>query len=104
MFDEINFLQLGRQDEYSFYDMEFTSTSVSSLNQWPNNYKFTSLAIGMAPESNVIERSTYSVLEWLGDVGGLHDALTIIGYYIVCPFAAFNLDFELLRRLFNQNA
>ena len=91
MFDEINFLQLGMQDEYSFYDMEFSSARPSSINKWPKDYKFTSLSFEMAKESNVIERSTYSVLEWLGDVGGLHDALTIIGYYLVCPFATLNL-------------
>ena len=52
----------------------------------------------------MIERSTYDVLEWLGDVGGLHDALSIIGYYIVYPFAAFNLNFLLLKRLFNRES
>ena len=82
--------------------MEISNTMPSSLNEWPGNYKFTSLVFRIAPESKVVERSTYSVLEWLGDVGGLHDALYAIGYYIVYPFAALNLELELLKRFFNK--
>ena len=36
-----------------------------------------------------IERKTYSGLEWLGDVGGLFDALVLIGSFLVGPITAF---------------
>ena len=45
-------------------------------------------------------RSTYHVLEWLGDVGGLNDALQIIGSFLVVPVAAFALESNLLSAIF----
>ena len=38
-----------------------------------------------------IERQTYSVLDWLGDIGGLGEALVIIGAYLVAPVAAYTM-------------
>ena len=37
----------------------------------------------------VTSRSTYSILEWLGDVGGLFEMLKLIGVTIVGPYAVF---------------
>ena len=39
----------------------------------------------------LIDRHTYSGLEWLGDVGGLFGALQAIGLFIVGPISAFKL-------------
>ena len=43
-----------------------------------------------------IERKTYSLLEWLGDVGGLFDGISIIASSIVSSFSAFALKAQLL--------
>jgi len=40
------------------------------------------------------------LLEWLGDLGGLYDALKVICGFLVAPFAAFQLNTEMLHRLF----
>ena len=48
----------------------------------------------------MIERKTYDVLEWLGDVGGLLDMLIYIGAVLVSPIAAFTLKAELLSQIF----
>lgn len=46
----------------------------------PNSkYKFTSLEIGINPDLKQINRKTYSILDFLGDCGGLFDALLVIG-------------------------
>ena len=42
-----------------------------------------------------IERSTYGFLEWLGDIGGLYDAMRIIAMIIVYPVSSFSLKAEL---------
>ena len=39
----------------------------------------------------VIERSTYSFLEWLGDIGGLSDAVFIVGKVLMAPIAVIAL-------------
>ena len=40
------------------------------------------------------------MLEWLGDIGGLFDALRYIGILFVYPFVAFNLKSLLLTQIF----
>ena len=50
----------------------------------------------MSPDSKQIERSTYNALEWLGDLGGLIDALRLIGAFLIAPLSAFKLKGELL--------
>lgn len=46
------------------------------------------------------ERETYSLLEWLGDIGGLFDALILIAGAIVAPVASFNMNSVLLSSIF----
>ena len=47
----------------------------------------------------MIERQTYSLLELMGDVGGLFDCLIIIGKFLVLPIASFALNEILLQSL-----
>ena len=50
-------------------------------NKWPtqaepdNVYQYGSFVISQGQDLTLIDRSTYSVLEWLGDVGGLFGGL-----------------------------
>ena len=44
----------------------------------------------------MIERQTYSLLDLLGDVGGLFDALKLIGGVLMFPFVQFSLRMTLL--------
>ena len=39
-------------------------------------------------------------MEWLGDIGGLYDALRLIGMVIVAPYSSFALKAELLSQVF----
>ena len=43
----------------------------------------------------MIDRKTYSILELLGDVGGLFDGLKTIGGFFVTPIASFALKVAL---------
>ena len=43
-----------------------------------------------------IERKTYSLLELLGDIGGLLDGLKLIGFLLVSPIASFALKVKLM--------
>ena len=43
-----------------------------------------------------IERKTYSILELLGDVGGLLDGLKLIGGFLVTPIVTFALKVKLM--------
>ena len=59
-------------------------------------YKVISSVVSLDLDQYVIERQTYSVLEWLGDVGGLFGILVLIGRTVIGPIAKFQLKSELL--------
>ena len=44
----------------------------------------------------MIERQTYSMLELLGDVGGLHGALSVIAATIISPLATFAMKAQIM--------
>ena len=53
-------------------------------------------------DMTLIERKTYSCLEWLGDVGGLYDAMRLIGHWLVYPIAFFSLQTKLITQAFGS--
>ena len=89
--DEIEILQWGEEEELDFNHVEFDPPRPSAWARFPtedepdNRYKFSSIAFKFIQGSKVIERQTYSLLEWLGDIGGLFDALRLIGAGLVAP-------------------
>ena len=78
----------------------------SSWNQYPteenpsNRYKFTSIEINASMDQKIISRSTYSGLDFLGDLGGLFDAFYVLGSMILAPVSGFALNARLLSNLF----
>ena len=64
------------------------------------NYKFGSLEIVANPSTTILSRQTYSILEWLGDVGGLNDSLYIIAQLVLAPFTSFYNSSFLARNIF----
>ena len=48
----------------------------------------------------MINRDTYDLLSWLGDIGGLTDALFLIGSFLLSPFKKFKSSSYLLQTLF----
>ena len=104
--DETQLLQLGNVSEVDFFEMTWDTPRPSAWRKFPTNenpnfrYKFSSISLRISPDLIVIERQTYGLLEWLGDIGGLFDALIIIGKILVGPISAFNLKATLLSRIF----
>ena len=75
---------------------------------WNNNlienpqgyYKFGSISFWLSNDVIKSSRQTYSILDWLGDIGGLNDALYIILELALTPFKQFALGSFVLTRLF----
>ena len=66
-------------------------------------YKINSFWIELDPSLTIIERHSYSVLDWVGDVGGLLDGLKVLGGFFVAPIATFALKVELLSLSVSKN-
>ena len=79
-------------------------TQSSAKDDWPtklnssNLYKLTSFWIEYGKSLTEIERTTYSILDLLGDVGGLFDGLRILCKLLVSPFAVFAAQSFMLNR------
>lgn len=79
----------------------FPSYWIDDLIENPNgSYKFGSVEIVNDQHINVINRQTYSILDWLGDIGGLNDALLIIFQWLILPFLRYNQASVVMHRLF----
>ena len=63
-------------------------------------HKFGSLEILASPTTTTISRQTYSILEWLGDVGGLNDSLFVIVKLILGSFTSFYNSSFMTREIF----
>ena len=83
-----------------------SSTSPSSWIYFPTEqnpsrrFMYTSMEIKMSLDLVTWTRQTYSLLDWLGDLGGLFDALWYIAHFIVQPASAFVLKTTLLASFF----
>ena len=48
------------------------------------------------------ERATYSILEWLGDIGGLFDGLRALAGAFFQPLALFAMKSDLLTKVYRK--
>ena len=60
-----------------------SETKPSAWIDYPDHYKFASVEFNMSMDQMNWTRSTYSILDWLGDLGGLLDILLKIGELLV---------------------
>ena len=62
----------------------------SAWNDYPTRYKFIGVEILLNFDLNAYSRNTYSLLQWFGDLGGLEQALKLIGSLLVSRLASLN--------------
>ena len=104
--DETQLIQLGYSEEKELYKHQIENPKISSWTAFPTaenperRYKFTSTEINFSPHLKTIYRQTYSGLDWLGDIGGLTDAMMIIVGGLTFPVTTFALKAMLLSSMF----
>ena len=90
-----------------FYDYAVGRTEISLYADWPTEedpfrvYKFTGAWVELGTKLKVVARSTYSMLDWLGDIGGLLGMLQLLGGIVLGPFARLSMKIHLIRTIFN---
>ena len=96
-----SWIGLGSDSLYSeFFNIDFKDRSFSYF----KDSLFT-LSIGMSSDIVVHHREIYNSLDLLGDIGGLMDALIIIGSLIIVCFTTIignQLDVFLVEKLFQR--
>ena len=104
--DEAQLLQFGFADVTEFIDYKISVPFGSSWINFPtaekpsDKFKYISVEFNMSADHNVINRQTYSILDWMGDMGGLVDAFFILGQLLISPVSSFALHSKLLSSMF----
>ena len=76
---------------------------ISNWNEFPTvenpnaRYKFASFSIMRESDVHAISRQTYGVLAWMGDWGGLMDALKLLAPLLIMPFENFAMASSLAK-------
>ena len=95
-------MQLGEVIERDFTKISIEKAERSAVRTWPTkenptaSYLFGSIWLEFDSNLYVTERQTYSLLEMLGDVGGLFDMMNLLGRVLILPIATFALNHKLL--------
>ena len=88
--------------------MSFGTPEPSVWTVWPTKvnpgslYRLASIWLEQGLAERNTERKTYSLLEWLGDVGGLFDGLYLASLILVQPFSTYALRTVLLATVLGQ--
>lgn len=90
--------------------IDFTSVSLGSIKAtkykvWPTRedpqiYKFNSFWLELSQHTSIIERSSYKILDLIGDIGGFYDGFSLIISRLIKPIALIALNSELLTLAF----
>ena len=99
-------LQLGQSSTKEYENIRFGKEYNSGFFVWPTKddprpYNVFQSYFELSNQKLLIERETYSALEWLGDVGGLFDGLRLTAHIFIGPIATYSIKSHLLR-LFSQ--
>ena len=66
--------------------MLFSSWTDDLTEKPKGQYKFGSAALVVDNKIQIVNRQTYGLLDWLGDIGGLYDAMFILLNIFLTPF------------------
>ena len=103
--DESDLFQYGQEESIETIQINVDFPQKSAWSTHPSidpkgRYKFSSMDLYLDPRVLNINRSTYDILDCLGDVGGLMDAIVTICKIIMLPVTTFNLKRFLLTIMF----
>ena len=104
--DESEYLQFGWETERSFYTYNLPTPQPSAWGTFPTKeepnarYKFASVEIGFNLDQTVWTRQTYSILDYMGDLGGLFEALRYLCTFFIAPISVFSLNSTLMAHFF----
>ena len=103
--DETQFVQYGFSDLATYIDVIKDEPGISSwsddlIKNPGGRYKYVSMELNFSQDLHVTTRQTYSLLDWLGDIGGLLDALRYTVQLLMLPYVGYTSKTFLMTRLF----
>jgi len=77
--DDSHWFMQGLEKEHRFWQWTMATAKPSIYTDWGTKWKVTAIEIYFEYDLEHFNRETYNFLVFLGDMGGLYDALLIIG-------------------------
>ena len=100
--DESSLVQIGQRQERVFHSFQLDAPQPTSWVSFPTpekpleKFKFASFDIYFSQDIQLWTRQTYSFLDFLGDLGGLYDALIGLVHISIAPIGGFAVKIALL--------
>jgi len=99
LYDKTDYLQLGQTYIRNFFDVKMTEYGLSYMHDYPDFYAFLDISFTINEDLLMMERSTYSFLDCIGDVGGLSEFLYILLGLTAAKFSKLKMNAELVSSL-----
>ena len=100
--ENTDLIQLISPDDVDLYSHDPDGVEDSEWDEFPtkdsplNKYKYVSFSLVRDTKLKEIVRKTYSLFDWLADIGGLIRAVLALGQIIMYPFSTYELQSLLL--------
>lgn len=91
--DDIKYLDIGLTEIREFFTYRTASLSLSYSDNINSYYKIAGFTVFRNFNYLSISRSTYDILAFLGDVGGLEGILILIGGFVIARLTSFLVVF-----------
>ena len=93
-------MQFGNTDETYFTSPIQKKSSDFLINDsgwknFPTQYKFFSMELSISPDVPKVKRKIDSLLDWLGNWGGLLDGLNFLAYILISPLSNYRMKSKL---------
>ena len=87
--DEADYIKLGSSDPVDYLSFIVNKPQISAWTTFPKKYKYTSFEVTLSFDTVITNRETYDFLEYLGDLGGLLEALMWFGNVVMFPIITY---------------
>jgi hypothetical protein len=81
--DDTSYIDVDIVKERNFFSYKMEKLELSYENKWGTSYKVAGVTVFRDLNLEQINRRTYKVLNFMGDVGGLDAVLMICGYCLI---------------------
>lgn len=98
--DEVELFNLGAPLPREYFSYGLSQLGISYSNDFGAYYKIAGFTVFRDFNLHKINRSTYDMLQYLGDVGGLDRILVFIGMKLAFWFAQFASVAQFMRRFY----
>ena len=98
--DETSYINYGQEVSRQFINFNMKPNEISSEINYPEKYKFFSVHFSLDQDIYKIERSTYDLLDLIGDIGGVFEFFSFALKALCLPFQTMRLYALLANRLF----